>query len=141
MVVNVDISTGVLYKAGPLINICMEHLGCNIQILRNLTKDDRMRLALQRFISGIKVVIRVAGTDRHSISTIKKISNTAANRTSFTLKGSGQSMTVASYFQQAQNRPLQYPDLPCVEVNLVNLYRLDDQILISCETRLAEAKL
>lgn len=121
MLVNVDISTGTMYKPGPLINLCLDFLGRagNPNILAPKKGfPDRERIRLQRFIAGVRMLTTnagAAGKVNRIPRVIKKITNAGAADLSFKLREGGQ-QTVAEYFRRANNRPLQFPDLPCVEV-------------------------
>lgn len=116
-----------MYKSGPLISICLEYLGRpgnNPNVLApagNPGLPDRERLRLQRFISGIQVETTPADGGRSRVRVVKKLSTAGANASVFTLRQGG-TMTVAQYFQSANNRPLKYPSVICVEVssNLVS---------------------
>ncbi|KAG6844544.1 hypothetical protein H0H87_006028 [Tephrocybe sp. NHM501043] len=121
MLVNVDISTGMMYKPGPLIALCLEFFGKQGQNPNLLSPQrglpDRERLRLQRFLTGVKVTTpHTAGTRSHATGrVIKKLSTGGANATRFNLRDGHQS-TVADYFKKEANRPLRFPDLLCVEV-------------------------
>jgi eukaryotic translation initiation factor 2C len=56
MLINVDISTGAMYKAGRLITLCLEHLKTqqldSLSVAKGLTPQKRH--ILQRFISGVR---------------------------------------------------------------------------------------
>jgi hypothetical protein len=120
MLINVDISTGTMYKAGPLLRLCLEYINKpdpNALAPRR-GFPDRERLRLQRFISGIRVLTTQAGPGgsvRQTPRVVKKLSTAGANSLSFTMREGG-SMTVAEYFKRTQNRALQFPDVICVEV-------------------------
>jgi eukaryotic translation initiation factor 2C len=126
MIINLDISTGVMYKAGsllkagPLLELCLEFLSKhdpNVLAPRR-GFPDRERLRLQRFISGIRIMTTQTGPGgsvRQSPRVIKKLSNAGANALTFTMREGG-SLTVADYFRRIRNRPLQFPDVICVEV-------------------------
>ncbi|KAG5649009.1 hypothetical protein DXG03_000358 [Asterophora parasitica] len=120
MLINIDISTGTMYKAGPLLHLCLEFLNQRdpnaLSTKRGL--PDRERLRLQRFISGIRILTTHAGADgtiKQSPRVVKKLSSAGARALSFTMREGG-SMSVAEYFRQTQNRALKYPDNICVEV-------------------------
>jgi eukaryotic translation initiation factor 2C len=77
---------------------------------------DNMRLKLQKFIYGMRVMARPAGSSGPPIGrTIKKISSAGADRLTFRLR-EGEIITVAEYYRR-QNQQLQFPRLLCVEVN------------------------
>ena len=128
MLINVDISTGLMYKAGPLIQTCLEFFKRpgDPKILSTTSgMPDRDRIRLSRFIAGMRIVInsgdpKVANVTR----VVKRLSSAGANQLSFTLRDGG-SMTVADYFKKQRNRPLQYPDLLCVEVGAGALIPLE----------------
>ncbi|KIK66591.1 hypothetical protein GYMLUDRAFT_69767 [Collybiopsis luxurians FD-317 M1] len=120
MLINIDISTGTMYKPGPLINLCLDffgRLGPNSSpnmLAPSAGLPDRERLRLQRFISGIRV--QTPSPDGRSITRIiKKLSSHGASAMSFKMKEGGQ-MTVANYFKNVLGRPLKYPDLLCIEI-------------------------
>ncbi|KAF8076456.1 argonaute-like protein [Lyophyllum atratum] len=120
MLINVDISTGTMYKAGPLLGLCLEFLnkGDPNALATSRGFPDRERLRLQRFISGIRVLTKHAGADgtiQQTPRVIKKLSTAGANALNFTMREGG-SMSVADYFQKTQNQKLKFPDVICVEV-------------------------
>ncbi|KAG6851866.1 hypothetical protein C0991_005392, partial [Blastosporella zonata] len=121
MLVNVDISTGMMYRPGPLIDLCLHFFnkpGQNVNPLSPaLGLQDRERLRLQRFIMGVKITTPHTTGARPNAPPriIKKLSTAGANETRFD-SGDGTMMTVADYFRLKANRPLRYPGLICVEV-------------------------
>ncbi|KAF8195816.1 argonaute-like protein [Mycena galopus ATCC 62051] len=120
MLINVDISTGTMYKKGPLLRLCLEFIKKDNPNALSPTHGlpDRERLRLQRFISGIRILTTHLGPDGQKHMTprvLKKLSSASANKLTFTMR-EGQSMTVAEYFQRTQNKSLQFPDVICAEV-------------------------
>ncbi|KAG6917905.1 hypothetical protein DXG01_000514 [Tephrocybe rancida] len=120
MLINVDISTGTMYKAGPLLGLCLEFLNKNDPNALATSRGfpDRERLRLQRFISGIRIITKHAGVDgtiQQTPRVIKKLSSAGANALNFTMREGG-SMSVADYFYKTQNQKLKFPDIICVEV-------------------------
>ncbi|KAJ6539414.1 argonaute-like protein [Mycena capillaripes] len=119
MLINVDISTGTMYKHGPLLRLCLEYIGKNDPNALSPKRGfpDRERLRLQRFISGIRVLTTHAGPNGEvqTPRVIKKLSTAGASSLTFQMR-EGQTMTVADYFQSTQNKPLQFPDVICCEV-------------------------
>ncbi|KAJ7781167.1 argonaute-like protein [Mycena metata] len=120
MLINVDISTGCMYKHGPLLRLCLEFIGKGDPNALSPKRGfpDRERLRLQRFISGIRVLTTHAGPNGEVQQTprvIKKLSTAGASSLTFQMR-EGQTMTVAEYFQSTQNKPLQFPDVICAEV-------------------------
>ncbi|KAI6152116.1 argonaute-like protein [Pisolithus tinctorius] len=119
LLVNVDISTGTMYKAGPLIDLCLDFLGRPGQpqlLSPQRGMPDRERIRLQRFIAGVRITTTYTGQRvRKTPRVVKKLSSVGASSLSFTMRD-GTSMTVAQYFRNLLNRPLKYPDNICVEV-------------------------
>lgn len=117
MIVNVDISTGMFYKPGPLLNICLEFLQQNNPNALDPTNNrfsHRDRVELQRFLSGVRVTSDVQAGRQHS-STISGLTTDSAQNSTFSNQA-GQQMSVASYFAQT-NRRLQYPNIVCIKVS------------------------
>ncbi|TFK35934.1 argonaute-like protein [Crucibulum laeve] len=117
ILVNLDISTGVMYKSGPLIGLCLEFLNKGQDGPLSLSPTnglpDRERIRLRRFLSGLRVSTSYTGrTKKH---TIYGLSATGANSSHFQLSTGGQ-ITVSQYFQSHLNRTLQYPSIICVEL-------------------------
>jgi eukaryotic translation initiation factor 2C len=127
LLVNVDIATGMMYKEGPLLNLCMDFLrdrGLQSNSPNALSPPgfpDSERIRLQRFISGMRVIVETTG-DRKRV--IRGLSKAGANQLSFTLRD-GTVMTVAQYFQQQLGRPLRFPGAVCVEVGASALIPLE----------------
>lgn len=121
MLVNIDISTGMMYKSGPLIHICLEFLGKpandNNANLLAPTKGfpERERQRLQRFLTGIKVVTTLTGGSARTPRALKKLTSSGAKQLSFKLREGG-TITVADYFQRTYNRSLRWADVICAEV-------------------------
>ncbi|KAF7327058.1 Argonaute-like protein [Mycena kentingensis (nom. inval.)] len=101
LVINVDISTGVMYRQGPLTELCQQFLGLGQNDTGRLTAQmpDRRRLQLQRFLVGVRVKVKPA----------------AARSRELTMR-SGETMTVANYFKRESNASLRFPDVLCIEV-------------------------
>ncbi|KAI9001051.1 argonaute-like protein [Trametes punicea] len=118
MLINVDISTGAMYKPGPLIRIAMEFLGFNDPSQLQFDRESRDRVRLQRFLSGVRVIVEVPGqrqTTRRPARVVKRLTLHGAKDLQFTNR-EGKQVTVNEYFQAAHNYQLQYPRIPCVEV-------------------------
>ena len=115
MYLNLDITTGIMFKGGPLISLCLEYLNDgdpNRLSPNNL--NDRDRISLQRFLTNLRVSTDYGGSTR--TRAIKHLSHQGANAIMFTMRQGGPSISVANYFHNQLNRPLQYPGLICVEV-------------------------
>lgn len=119
MIVNVDISTGMMYKPGPLIDLCLDFFGGPRNPNRlspTQSFPDRERLRLQRFLSGVRIVTPHTGANGSHARVIKKLTSAGANALSFTMRGTGAVMTVSNYFAQHANITLRFPGVICVEV-------------------------
>lgn len=117
LLINVDISTGTMYKPGLLMDLCLDFFGRPGQhalLSPRNNMPDRERIRLQRFISGIRIKTTYAG-DNKAPRVVKKLSSAGAADLSFTLRD-GTSKTVAQYFQTILNRPLRFPNNLCAEV-------------------------
>ncbi|PBL02679.1 argonaute-like protein [Armillaria gallica] len=128
MLINVDISTGTMYKEGKLIDLCLQFLGSEYPEAMSPKRGlpDRERLRLQRFITGMR--IRVLGktlgpkekaTEGDCIGphrVVKKLSAVGASSVTFT-NADGVTTTVADHFRRsASGIRLNWPDNICVEV-------------------------
>ena len=121
LLINVDISTGAMYKRGPLIEVALEHIGAqDVRALAQApqgTLNDRQRWMLQRFLAGLRVTVLQANGQRGRVPrTIKGVTNVSATHHMFTPRGGGAPRSVAQYFAQTNNRPLRYPNIICVVV-------------------------
>ncbi|KAJ6630422.1 argonaute-like protein [Mycena sp. CBHHK59/15] len=115
MLINVDISTGVMYKPGPLIDLCLEFLQITRVPMLSSQMPDRNRLSLARFIAGIRVQTEDAGSGALRTRVVRKLSKEGANQLTFRMR-EGRSITVANYYREARGRPLVHPALLCVEI-------------------------
>ena len=118
MLINVDISTGVMYRSGRLIDLALEFLGRSGSpnaLSPQHGLPNRERLRLQQFISGIKITTphRARHPDRRRL--VEKLTRDSARDHTFE-NGDGQTMTVLEYFRDKLNISLQFPDLICAEV-------------------------
>ena len=132
MLINIDISTGAMYKAGTLIDLALEFLGklTPNALAPRYGLPDRERLRLQQFISGIKIITPYRDPDRRHL--VKKVTRESAQERTFEI-GDGQTMTVAQYWQNELNVPLQNPDLICVEVCIT--FFLSSRVLTPCSSQ------
>ncbi|KAJ7127554.1 argonaute-like protein [Mycena crocata] len=115
MLINVDISTGMMYQAGPLIGLCRAFLGINNTSALSSQLDDGKKRALSQFISGISVETQDAGSEVRRVRVVRKLSTEGANNITFTLRD-GRIRTVARYYEETSGRPLKFPSMLCVEV-------------------------
>lgn len=114
IMINIDITTGVVFEGGRLIDLCLKHLHANdIKALvprPNGTLHDRDRYGLQHFTHGLHIQTTIG---QHSPRVVRKFTEFGANK--ITHKDTGK--TVAQYFHEIIGRRLQYPDIICVEVH------------------------
>lgn len=114
MVVNVDVSCGVFYRPGSLIDLISQFLGIQPAQLAGLpTAKPREFRKAQRFVSGLRVQTLTV-TGQTIMRSIRKLDERSANNVRFTPR-EGASTTVTAYFQ-AHNARLQHPNLWGVEV-------------------------
>ena len=116
MFVNVDIATGIMYKRGPLIDLCLEVFdrpGGDPNLLApSMGLPDHVRIRLQRFITGLQVTVEKTTGDKKRV--IRSLTKQGADQITFDHNGA--TITVAQYFQQKLGRPLRFPKVLCVEV-------------------------
>ncbi|KAG7449147.1 argonaute-like protein, partial [Guyanagaster necrorhizus] len=127
MLINVDISTGTMYKEGRLLDLCLQFLENNSPESMSPKRGlpDRERLRLQRFITGMRIRVigrslnpkEISKTDlRGPHRVIKKLSAVGASSVTFTT-ADGVTTTVADHFRRSGSEiHLNYPDNICVEV-------------------------
>ncbi|KAK7036065.1 protein argonaute-2 [Favolaschia claudopus] len=128
-IINLDISTGPMYKPGPLIDLCLSFLQKNNPHCLNETIPDDKRRDLNIFISGVHVQARTArGTACKC--TVAKLSDRSAANSMFTNQSTGQPLSVADYFLQTGGHPLRFPNLLCVRVSERHLIPLERCIVL-----------
>ncbi|TFK24647.1 eukaryotic translation initiation factor 2C, partial [Coprinopsis marcescibilis] len=115
MFVNVDIATGMMYKRGTLLDLCLEVLdrgAPNPNMLspgHGLPDDQRVRV--QRFVTGVNVIVATTGGKKRVVRSLTK---QGANQITF--EHNGANITVAQYFQRQLGRPLRFPGIICAEI-------------------------
>ncbi|KAL7282382.1 hypothetical protein ACG7TL_003853 [Trametes sanguinea] len=113
MLINVDISTGTMYKPGPFLQRALEHLNTNdLQKLNDL----RERTRLQRFFSGVRIIVQIPGQPppaRRVPRVVKRITQDGAAKLTFVPR-EGQRTSIAQYFRDAHNYTVRHPNIPCV---------------------------
>ncbi|KAG8746116.1 hypothetical protein FRC10_005982 [Ceratobasidium sp. 414] len=132
MHINIDTTTGIIFKPGPVIEHALAFLGRNQPAeLGNLSpihmslnqaffaaRDFR---ALRSRLKGLKVTITYLQDNEPR--SIMGLTNTGASETMFK-KDDGQEISVVQHFQQAHRRTLAYPKLPCIDVSQ---HRINEQ--------------
>jgi eukaryotic translation initiation factor 2C len=113
MLINVDVTTAMMYKSGPLIGLCLSFF--DVMEPRMLAPrhgfTPRKITALAKFLSNLSI----RATHNNRGRTIKSVSKAGARDLSFDFNG--RRITVADYFRLEANKTLQYPDVVCVEVS------------------------
>ncbi|RDB20713.1 Protein argonaute-2 [Hypsizygus marmoreus] len=113
ILVNVDISTGLMYKPGPLIPLCLEFLQHRPnEAFRLAQMEERDRIRLGHFLAGLRVRI---GSPAGYVRSIRKLTPETAQNLQFTLRD-GHVTTVAQYFQAHVNTTLRFPNVVCVQL-------------------------
>ncbi|KAI0696653.1 argonaute-like protein [Cerioporus squamosus] len=123
LLINVDITTGFMYKPGSMLDTALDFIGR--QRDPNLLAPSRgfpgrELLRLQRFLSGVRVLMQIpgrapaAGPASRNPRPVAKLTPVGANQLSFTNR-EGVTLTVAQYFQTAHNYTVRYPDVVCVQ--------------------------
>ncbi|KAF7295918.1 Argonaute-like protein [Mycena chlorophos] len=130
MLVNVDVSSAPMYKAGSLIDLCQSFLDMGnpfertvsnatqlaAVLLGNDQRAARTRGYLEYFLQGLHIQARVAaGTGPLRTYTVKSVSNRRADQHMFQTHA-GATISIAQYYFQASNSPLAQPGLPCIGV-------------------------
>ncbi|KAM6501034.1 hypothetical protein JOM56_004048 [Amanita muscaria] len=124
LIVNVDISTGMMYKSGTLIDLCLDFLGRgNNPDLLSPTKGfpDRERIRLQKFIGGVKIQIDTGKGKR--FRSVRGLSREGAERITFT--NNGTQTNVAKYFREILNQTVRFPTMICVDVGKGAMFPLE----------------
>ncbi|SJK96831.1 uncharacterized protein ARMOST_00077 [Armillaria ostoyae] len=120
LLVNIDISTGVFFKPGSLIETCLEFFTGNrrenVDRYLRATGPQAIPLAqrrrLQTFLFGVKVETESAASGKKLLS-IHKLADRDAASTVFTPTG-GQQISVEQYYARANQR-LRHPNIICVQ--------------------------
>ncbi|PBK85517.1 Piwi-domain-containing protein [Armillaria gallica] len=120
LLVNIDISTGVMFKPGSLIETCLEFFTGNrrenpdryLRATGPQAIPPAQRRRLQTFLFGVKVEADSAASGKKPLS-IHKLADRDAASTLFTPAG-GQQTSVAQYYARANQR-LQFPNIICVQ--------------------------
>jgi eukaryotic translation initiation factor 2C len=115
MYLNVDIATGIMYRPGPLISLFMEYSKKDKPFAFSPKHgfSDRDRIRLQKFVSNMRVKTAHSGRDRMVV--IKKLSNSGASNTMFTMRDKNQAISITDYFRLHANIKLKFPDNICIE--------------------------
>jgi eukaryotic translation initiation factor 2C len=126
LLINVDITTGMFHKSGPLIPIALEVIGRpgdNPNVLSSRSGlPDRVLKALEKYLRNVRVSVKPATPNAPPrIQTISSLTREGARDIRFQTR-EGNSTDVASYFRQVSTRPLRFPDMICAKVCYVYLF-------------------
>lgn len=119
MVVNVDITTVLMYRAGPLMDVALEVLQKPPRAYQWLDApmQDADRRALSKFLSRLRITVthiaRPTGKSRGIIG----IKGSSAATTKFTKDGTA--TTIQQYFESTYRKKLKYPKAVLVEVRFI----------------------
>ncbi|RDX49272.1 argonaute-like protein [Lentinus brumalis] len=123
LLINVDITTGFMYKPGSMLDVALDFLGRQRDpnlLAPSRGFPERERLKLQRFLSGVRVLMQIpgrappAGPASRNPRPVAKLTPVGANQLAFTNRD-GVTLTVAQYFKTAHNYTVRYPDVVCVQ--------------------------
>ena len=119
VILNFDITTGMFYKSGNLINVALDFFGeNNPRMLAPVNGfSPRRRHELEMFVSGMRVKVWTADGKRKRTVMITHLSSTGADGVTFDWRDHGPT-TVANYFRSLQNKPLDYPGVICAIVSI-----------------------
>ncbi|KAJ7784029.1 hypothetical protein B0H14DRAFT_3584904 [Mycena olivaceomarginata] len=143
---NVDISTGTMYKMGPLLRLCLEFMGKNQpkELLPTHGLPDREQLCLQRFICSSRILTTHCDPDGQKRTTprVQETEHCARQQAHVHHAREGQSMTVANYFQYTQNKSLQFlPNVICAGLDPAPSFRWVSSDVIFCHLFVISAPL
>ncbi|KAG9103624.1 pre-mRNA-splicing factor cwc22 [Ceratobasidium sp. 370] len=116
MHINIDTSTGVVFKPGPVVEHALAFLGRNQPADLSLrgrlnTRDLR---SLQSRLKSLRIAITYLDGKKPEKS-IQGLTDTGASNTMF--ESNGQMISVAQYFQSTYRKTVRYPEIPCIKVS------------------------
>lgn len=113
MMINVDLSATAFYQSGPLIQMVASILDRTYnELYGGISESDRQKV--DWILEGLKIRDNHRTGNRRKFK-VEGLTPTPASHTMFD-RGDGNIIDVRTYFQNAYNRPLVYPLLPCVIV-------------------------
>ncbi|KAJ8092001.1 hypothetical protein PM082_024237 [Marasmius tenuissimus] len=128
--VNVDVTTGMFYKPGPLIDVCLDFVRrgsfTEPRDPRLLSPEhgfpERQRRTLANFLAGARILVHEdPGNGPNAAQGVMRIckglSSQSANRLRSYRPDVG-SITVADFYRRFRNRVLEFPDILCAEASL-----------------------
>ncbi|KAF8525186.1 Piwi domain-containing protein [Hysterangium stoloniferum] len=120
LIVNVDVTSAVMYQGGPLISLAMNFLGFNnVAKLGIPDVDERTIRILDGFLTGLLVSYTMSDPERpgrpKKYKTIKSVENFCANEFKFDWKG--RRCTISEYFWRTYNYTIKYGQMICVNLS------------------------
>lgn len=120
MLVNIDISTGAMYKPGILYPLCMDILELRDRDPRALyvgNVSDRDAIKLSRFLAGLRVnSVMDKGKPPRVIKRVMHKDNAMKTFQLQSDNGPARTITIKQYFKETFNKDLQHPNAILVEV-------------------------
>ncbi|KAJ3847737.1 argonaute-like protein [Lentinula lateritia] len=120
LLLNIDLSTGMFYKPGPLIGVALEIVSNARNPDPNILSTDRglpdrIFKDLERFLKNVRVSVQPAtASSPPKVHTISSLTREGAQGITFNTRD-GTPTTVASYFHNLSGRALRYPDIICAK--------------------------
>ncbi|KAJ3794428.1 argonaute-like protein [Lentinula aff. detonsa] len=117
LLLNIDLTTGMFFRSGPLIEVALEVVNHRdpgaLSLARGL--PDRVFRELERFLKGVRVSVQPAARgSAANVVTISSLTREGARGHVFKLQD-GTSTDVASYFRRLSGQALNYPDIICAK--------------------------
>ncbi|KAF7770313.1 hypothetical protein Agabi119p4_6287 [Agaricus bisporus var. burnettii] len=112
LLVNVDVTTAMMYKSGPLLDVCLSFFDARDP--RALMPRHGLTPRKLRALSNFLLNLPVRATHNNRSRTIKGVS--AAGARDLTFDFNGQQTSITAYYQIQENRTLTFPDVICAKV-------------------------
>lgn len=113
LLVNVDVTTAMMYKSGPLLDVCLSFFDARDP--RALMPRHGLTPRKLRALSNFLLNLPVRATHNNRSRTIKGVS--AAGARDLTFDFNGQQTSITAYYQIQENRTLTFPDVICAKVS------------------------
>jgi len=125
MIINVDVSAGCYFESGSLLDFSIKCLGARSpDDFRRAPITDRDHAKLVKAMKGLSVVVNHRGEYKRRYK-IRNVLAMPANRTMFDIGETNEQIDVATYFYKQYNRRLNFPFMPCVEVQKGNFLPME----------------
>lgn len=117
LLINVDVTSAMMYKSGPLLDVCLSFFDAQdprmLMPRHGLTR--RKITALSNFLQNLPV----QAIHNNRTRVIKGVSIAGARDLNFDFNG--QQISVATYYQLHDNRTLTFPDVVCAKASTCSL--------------------